>query len=107
MLAGTAAWTAGWHYLRAGFFWEAHEVLEPVWMATRPDSPERQLVQGVIQIANAALKIEMQRPNAVRRLCDIADAHIAAAASAGTDPMMGLHFDALHQKIDEIRKMMK
>ena len=68
-LAETKAWAAGWKYLEAGYFWEAHEVLEPVWMALPEPSRERSFVQAVIQTANAALKQRMGRPGAVARLC--------------------------------------
>lgn len=89
-LARTAAWRAGWLYLRRGYFWEAHEVLEPVWMQTPPNSVERHMVQAAIQLANAALKQRMRRPRAVRRLCDIADGHLQSCAGRrevmGRDP---------------------
>lgn len=70
------AWRAGCQYFRTGYFWEAHEVWEAVWMALPDPSAERRLVQGMIQLANAALKQKMQRPRAVQRLCDIADAQM-------------------------------
>lgn len=70
-LAQTLAWRAAWVFLEAGFFWEAHEVLEPVWMTLPDGSVEKRFVQGIIQLANAELKRRMGKPNAVRRLCDI------------------------------------
>lgn len=72
-LEGSAAWAAGWHFLDAGFYWEAHEVLEPVWMALPDGSAERRFVQAVIQAANAGLKARMERPGAVRRLAGIVE----------------------------------
>ena len=75
-LTQTLAWRAGLQYLDTGFFWEAPEALEPVWLATAPNSAERHLVQGLIQFANASLKQEMQRPRAVLRLCDMALEHL-------------------------------
>lgn len=89
-LAQTLAWRAGWHYIEAGFHWEAHEVLEPVWMALPPNAPERQFVQALIQTANAALKLDMGRPRATLRLCTIAstllDAGGAGPAIMGLPP---------------------
>jgi predicted metal-dependent hydrolase len=99
-LVRTDAWAAGLLYLDKGFFWEAHEVLEPVWMATEPGSAEREIVQALIQIANAALKVRMNRPRAVLRLCDIADAHVSAA---GRDAM-GLARASLRARIAGIRQ---
>ena len=86
-LAKTAAWQAGFRFLDAGYYWEAHEMWEPVWMQTLPASPERNMVQGLIQIANARLKHRMQRPRAVLRLCDLAEAHLRACGPL-TDPVM-------------------
>lgn len=69
-LSRCAAWHAGLTYLEAGFHWEAHELMEPVWMALPEGSDERRLVQMMIQLANASLKARMERPRAVLRLCD-------------------------------------
>lgn len=88
-LAVSDAWLAGWQYLREGYFWEAHELFEPVWMQTRPNSRERHFVQAAIQTANAALKDRMGRPRAVLRLCDLAQAHLAASGSEGAAAMGG------------------
>ncbi|MFV0514438.1 MAG: DUF309 domain-containing protein [Jhaorihella sp.] len=69
VLAQSDAWRAGWEFLKGGFFWEAHEVWEPVWMALPEASDERRMVRAAIQTANAALKLEMDQPGAVLRLC--------------------------------------
>ncbi len=66
------AYRVGLFYIENGYYWEAHEVLEPVWMALAPRAPEKQIVQGIIQLANAYLKVKMDRPKAALRLCDIA-----------------------------------
>lgn len=76
-LEQSLAWRAGWFLIERGYFWEAHEVLEPVWMALPPNAPERRFVQAVIQVANAALKLEMGRPRAALRLCGIAEGLLA------------------------------
>ena len=69
-LACSDAWTAGLEFYEAGYFWESHEVLEAVWMAASDGSDEKLFVQAVIQLANARLKVLMNRPNAVLRLID-------------------------------------
>ena len=83
----------------AGFFWEAHEVWEPVWMRAPGNSRERLLVQGLIQLSNACLKIVMHRPEAATRLLGIAHEKIAEAGLGGPI-MMGLALspltDAIH-----------
>lgn len=80
-LTNSLAWRAGLHYLEYGFFWESHEALEQVWLATPANSAERHMVQALIQFANASLKSVMQRPNAVLRLCDIANEHLSFCKS--------------------------
>ena len=45
-LAECAAWRIGLAFYRAGFHWEAHEVLEPVWTAAPPNSRERAAALG-------------------------------------------------------------
>lgn len=66
------AWRHGLDLFAAGYFWEAHEVLEAVWMNAAPNSAEKHVVQGVIQLANAALKCRMGRANAATRLTALA-----------------------------------
>lgn len=86
------AWAYGLRLLRNGFYWETHEVLEAVWMNAAPNSRERHLVQGVIHIANAALKVRMDRSDAARRLCELADECIERAfPPAQSSELMGLN----------------
>ena len=82
-LERSTAMRAGLIYFDEGYYWECHEVLEAVWMACPDPSPERDMVQAIIQLANARLKLVMDKQNAASRLCDIvADllARIPAAA---------------------------
>jgi hypothetical protein len=51
-----------------GFFWEAHEVWEAVWLASAPNSGRRQGLRMLIQMANAGLKLAMGKPRAFARL---------------------------------------
>jgi hypothetical protein len=102
-LERTLAWKAGLVFLEEGYFWEAHEVLEPVWMATPAGSAENQLVQAVIQTANAALKARMGQAGAAARLCDLAESHLRAARSAGGDVVMALPLDHVRDRIAGLR----
>ena len=70
-LAESQAFQFGLAYMEAGYFWEAHEVLEPVWMALDEGGDERTVVRALIQLANGRLKLEMSRPKAALRLCSI------------------------------------
>jgi hypothetical protein len=77
-LAECHAFRLGLRYLERGYYWEAHEVFEPVWMVLPDPSIERQFVQGLIQVANGYLKLEMDRPKAAVRLVVIAQSLIPA-----------------------------
>ncbi len=103
-LPDTLAWQAGLLFLDEGYFWEAHEVLEPVWMATAPESAEHQMVQGIIQLANAALKQRMGRPAAANRLCEIALGHLRAARSAGGEVVMGERVADWVERVESLEK---
>jgi hypothetical protein len=52
----------------AGYFWESQEVLEAVWAAAPQRGRERILLRACIQIANANLRLRMQKPRAAARL---------------------------------------
>lgn len=98
-LAQCDAFHHGLLYQQAGYFWEAHEVLEPVWMVLPDPSVERRFVQGLIQIANGYLKIEMQRPKAALRLAKIARDLIPANRKGN---VMGVELNKTHELIDSL-----
>lgn len=76
----------------AGFYWEAHEVLEAVWMATPHNSRDRLALRAIIQLANAGLKLRMGRPNAAKRL--LAEVRTLLDEAATADPTAGLRGNA-------------
>ena len=88
--SGEAAWLYGIRLFNAGYYWETHEVLEPVWLDARPNSRERHLVQAIIHLANGLLKETMGRPNARRRLAVLARERFAEAFSDGRHCLMGI-----------------
>ena len=51
-----------------GYFWEAQEVLEAVWAAAPQGGRERILLRACIHIANANLRLRMQRAHSSARL---------------------------------------
>jgi hypothetical protein len=72
----------------AGYFWESQEVLQAVWAAAPQGGRERSLLRACIQIADANLKLRMQKPHAAARLWSEALAEVNAlgerkAAGAG------------------------
>ena len=95
--------TVSWHYglrlLREGFYWEAHEVLEPIWTACAPNSRERYMVQGIIQIANAALQAELEKPRAASRLVEIA---VGLLSRTGTDRIGHFSPAALRSRLETL-----
>lgn len=103
-LAHSEAFQAGLRFLEAGFYWESHEVLEPVWMVLPDASTERQFVQGLIQLANGCLKLRMDRPKAALRLVGQARGLVPADKSMW---IMTLEMHSVHGWIDELeRKVM-
>jgi len=105
-LAASEAMQAGLRFLNDGFYWESHEVLEPVWMVCAPQSAERSMVQSLIQLANARLKIQMNRINAALRLTSIATEHLAAA-SRHRDQVLGLAVADVADWIEETERFAK
>ena len=95
-LSKSEAWKAGLRFLEEGFFWEAHEVLEAVWMACPPNSAEKLMAQAVIQTANAHLKQKMGRPQAAKRLQAEADRLARESVLRGKGEVLGLNLYYLH-----------
>ena len=65
----------------AGYFWEAHEAWEPVWMDLPPNAPEKAEMAALIQLANARLKLVMGKGRAVARILPMVDDHLARAGA--------------------------
>lgn len=97
-------WRYGLALLSGGFYWECHEVLEPVWLNAPPNSRERAAVQAVIQTANAALKLTMDRPKAAARLAVMATVCLHDALNSSGDAAMGLDPKALSAALSLLEK---
>ncbi len=101
-----AAWLYGLRLLRNRYYWEAHEVLESVWINATPNSRERHLVQGAIHLSNAALKVRMNRIDASLRLCELAEECFRRSFSQlKTDCLMGLKPEILTAAVGGIRSV--
>ena len=72
-----------------GYFWEAQEVLEAVWAAAPQGGRERILLRACIHIANANLRLRMQKSRSAARAFGDALAELRALsarkAAAGGD----------------------
>ncbi len=77
---GCAAYLYGCDLYNHGYWWEAHEAWESVWLDSR-GPVQRRYLQGLIQVANAHLKLEMGRPRAVARLRREYLDHLSPAAA--------------------------
>lgn len=100
-LQNTSAWRAGLRFYKSGYNWEAHEVWESVWLVL-PDGKDRCMVRAMIQLANAALKLRMNRPRATLRLCDIVQAELFGFKDE--DSAMGVPVRWIRKEADRVRK---
>ena len=103
-LSECAAFQHGLLYLEHGYYWEAHEVLEPVWMALNDETRERIFVQALIQIANAQLKNLMGRRKAAIRLCGISRELLDRAES---QQLMGVSRSDYDKMLDKLELALK
>ncbi|MCI4666195.1 MAG: DUF309 domain-containing protein [Neomegalonema sp.] len=92
-LTSTPAFKAGLEAFSRRYYWEAHELWEAVWIRLPPNSAERLLLRGLIQLANAGLKRRMGRTSAASRILALADEALtdatrrAPAVAAALGPM--------------------
>lgn len=82
-------WLAGVDRFNAFYFWEAHESWEPLWAAQPRASTPARVLQGLIQIAAALLKIHLRSPRGAASLSHAGLTRLATAAVA-TPSLLGL-----------------
>jgi hypothetical protein len=96
-----AALAAGLAAYERGDFFEAHEELEPAWMAS-PDLAERALLQGLIKVAAAYVHDVRGNPAGITRNLEGARALLVQAETGGpAENVAGLDVGALIGAIDE------
>jgi len=86
---------------RAGYFWEAHEAWEPLWLEAAPNSRERALLQGLILLANARLKLRMGRGPAAARIAALAAEHLQRV---GGMRCLGIGADWTESELGRLRR---
>ncbi len=64
--AASAAYLRGAALFNAGYYWEAHEAWEPLWHAHGRRGPTAAVIQGLIKLAAAGVKVREGRPAGVR-----------------------------------------
>ena len=75
------------NFMQHGFHWEAHEILEAIWMNTAQNSIERLFTQCVIHLANANLKHVMKRETATQKIMSQANALSAEIGRRAPDSL--------------------
>jgi len=103
-LSKTDAWHAGIYFYEHEYFWEAHEVLEAVWMQCPPNSIERNFVQAFIQLANARLKLMMGKAKASLRIFALASELYREASSQSCQPIFGITNECFETELRELKK---
>jgi len=90
------------HYLaffecfNRGLFFEAHEVLEELWLPSRP-GPNGSFYQGLIQIAGAFVHLQKNRPQPAAALFKLARARLLPYAPAH----MRLDVDGVLHRVEQ------
>jgi predicted metal-dependent hydrolase len=67
VLAANPHWLHAIDLFNTGYYWEAHEAWEGFWHVFGRTTPEARLVQGLIRLAAACVKIREGTPEGVRR----------------------------------------
>ncbi len=80
-----------------GYWWEAHEAWEAVWLAAGRDTGLGQFVQGLIQAAASLLKHSLDQPTGAERLWAAAYGRLRCAES----PFLGIQVGTLRRQMDE------
>ena len=65
-----------------GYYWEAHEELEALWLGVGRDSPAGRFIQGIIQAAAALLKLEAAKLESAKRLLVAASEKLRAPSKS-------------------------
>ncbi len=81
------SWLTGIDLYNFGFFWEAHEAWEAVWLALPRDSVEAALVRGCIQTAASLVKLRLGNPKGVQKL---SQRSLQTLSQAGEGRVLGI-----------------
>ncbi len=77
--SGCESYLYGVDLFNAGYWWEAHEAWEGLWLAAGRDSLSGQFLQGLIQLAGAQLKRFTGVPRGAQLLTESAEEKLALA----------------------------
>jgi hypothetical protein len=103
------AWESSAAYLRGidlfnhGYYWEAHEQWEALWLAAGRRGPVAEFLKALIKLTAAGVKIRQGRPRGVRSHTRRALRHVDRVRSAGEGPVFaGLDLDTLTGLLEEL-----
>lgn len=83
----------------AGFWWEAHEVWEGVWVGLPKGTAERGLLQALVQAAAYQIKVRDGLPDAAERLRQRALGRLDEGMAAHGDVLHGLDLRRLREDL--------
>jgi predicted metal-dependent hydrolase len=98
LLATSPEWLYALNLFNGGYYWEAHEAWEGFWHALGRTTPEARLVQGLIYLAAACVKIREGKPEGVKRHFNragelLGDLEAACLGDAGSGNRFALGLD--------------
>lgn len=97
------AYLLGCDLFNHGFYWEAHEAWEGLWIAAGRTGPMARFLQALIHLAAAGVKVREGRQAGVRSHADrAAAAFMEVERSVGTTDICGLNLRWLRSRAEEI-----
>lgn len=100
-VAADDALAAGVDLFDAGFYWEAHEVWEGLWAAHGRAGESARVVQALIKVAAAGVKVLQRQPEGVTRHLDGARALLTDVHAWPEDLTPALRLADVRALIDE------
>lgn len=84
-----------------GFWWEAHEAWEGLWHVVPNPSPQRNFLQGIIQVGAGHLQAFLGKPDGVNRLRETSRRHLDITLEAVANRLfMGVQLRDWVKKVD-------
>lgn len=76
------SWLWGFDLFHHGYYWEAHEAWENLWISVGRRGPAADLIKGLIKLAAAGVKAREGKPEGVRRHARRAEQLFAQATAS-------------------------
>jgi DUF309 family protein family protein len=95
---GLECWFRGVDLYNRGYFWEAHEAWEAVWMERSRESDRALFVRGCIQSAAALLKLRLGVAGGVRKL---SARSLDTLGLVNSSPLLGVDTALLRKQFSE------